>query len=73
MCQQNSIEALHYLQHDLSELVDHSNEAESSEFRNLTSNLFNATGTDRSQLALKVLEYFPENVKEPLENLIDLI
>ncbi|KAJ2999772.1 Muskelin 1, intracellular mediator containing kelch motif [Globomyces sp. JEL0801] len=79
--------ALQYLQTSISQVVDHSDEAESKEFRELTLHLFSWNPRtnndlmvekknaypDRSKLYDVLLTYFPENMREPKANLIDLV
>ncbi|CAB4386012.1 hypothetical protein RhiirA5_492663 [Rhizophagus irregularis] len=76
----DSIKALKYLQIQLSQVVDHSNKDESLEFRGLSASLFNKnkdeahdTFQERTELFEKLLEFFPDEMKQPKENLIDLI
>ncbi|CAG8465178.1 12907_t:CDS:10 [Acaulospora colombiana] len=75
----DSIKALKYLQNQLSQVVDHTSEAESEEFRGLTSNLFYNIKDNvdlfevRTELFEKLLEFFPEEMKQPKGNLIDLV
>ncbi|CAG8499389.1 16163_t:CDS:10 [Acaulospora morrowiae] len=74
----DSIKALKYLQNQLSQVVDHTSETESEEFRGLTSNLFYNIKNDidlfdvRTELFEKLLEFFPDEMKQPKGNLIDL-
>ncbi|KAI8900611.1 Muskelin N-terminus-domain-containing protein [Globomyces pollinis-pini] len=79
--------ALQYLQTSISQVVDHSDEVESKEFRELTLHLFSWNPRtnndlmvekknaypDRSKLYDVLLTYFPENMREPKANLIDLV
>ncbi|CAJ0832633.1 16336_t:CDS:10 [Entrophospora sp. SA101] len=76
----NSIAALKYLQVQLGQLVDQENESERVEFQALTSGLFNIkrdeiynSFNDRMELYEILLEYFPDNMKQPKQNLIELI
>jgi len=76
----DSIRALKYLQVQLAQVVEHSNKDESLEFRGLSASLFNKnkdethdTFQERTELFEKLLEFFPEEMKQPKENLIDLI
>ncbi|CAG8433639.1 10927_t:CDS:10 [Diversispora eburnea] len=65
----------------LSQVVDHSNESESKKFQSLTSNLFHKAVpgepidlfNSRTELFEKLLEYFPEEMKQPKGNLLDLV
>jgi len=91
------LQALKYLQNNVSEVVNHNDENESKEFRELTKFLFNNKketnpnenpkintiqekddmSTDvyqeRTELYEFLLKYFPNSMKEPLENLVDLV
>jgi len=91
----NYLEALKYLQNNVSEVVNHNNESESKEFRELTQFLFdiqkssdsnnknenilgkgdipNNVYKERTELYEYLLNYFPTSMKEPLENLVDLV
>ncbi|KAI3652008.1 hypothetical protein MP228_003311 [Amoeboaphelidium protococcarum] len=75
----DSMQALRYLQSELSAVVDHSNSEQSVEFRNLASSLLNAPSTQaelfkqRTALYEEILKYFPERMKQPKRNLTDLI
>ncbi|CAG8469113.1 3784_t:CDS:10 [Funneliformis caledonium] len=74
----DSIKALKYLQVQLAQVVDHTNEKESSEFYGLSTSLIlgdetNDTFNERTKLYEKLLEFFPEEMKQPKGNLIDLI
>ncbi|KAG2171936.1 hypothetical protein INT43_001412 [Umbelopsis isabellina] len=87
LCQKDledsGIEALQYLQNDLSQVVDHSNPTESAEFRQLSSKLVMGVNqgkaksynfqSARSELFEKLLQYFPDNMKQPDGSLIDAI
>jgi hypothetical protein len=83
MCWDNLIvEALHYLQNDIFQVVDHINLMESDQFRSLATLLFNTTlPTDiiqqklhsRTHLFEGLLEFFPKNCKEPVANIADMI
>ncbi|CAG8451778.1 448_t:CDS:10 [Paraglomus occultum] len=75
-----SVDALKFLQTQLAEVVDHSNETESAEFRSLTTDLVYRnrgkrpdTFQSRTELYETLLEYFPEIMKQPKGNLIDLV
>lgn len=83
---QDPISALHYLQTELAELVDHSDPDETREFQLLASNLFkekhklpeDSLSVDedyenRSQLFEQLSEYFPDHMTQPKGNLVDLI
>jgi len=93
------LKALKFLQNNVSEVVNHNDENESKEFRELTQYLFNiqknsADSTnikienkikqenndipnniykERTELYEFLLKYFPSSMKEPLENLVDLV
>ncbi|RHZ78628.1 hypothetical protein Glove_158g98 [Diversispora epigaea] len=78
----DTIKALLYLQIQLYQVVDHSNQSESEEFRSLTPNLFHKAEVSdeplnlfnaRTELFEKLLEYFPEEMKQPKGNLLDLV
>ncbi|ORX89838.1 hypothetical protein K493DRAFT_64679 [Basidiobolus meristosporus CBS 931.73] len=84
MCKSGpSIDALNYLQHQVSEVVNHHDTEESAEFRTLTTSLFgqeepgevdkDATHQERTELYETLLEYFPEEMKQPKGNLVDLV
>ncbi|ORY63700.1 hypothetical protein LY90DRAFT_230776 [Neocallimastix californiae] len=92
------LQALKFLQNNVSEVVNNSDENESKEFRELTQFLFNIQKTtnssnikidkkipqntnaipnkiykERTELYEFLLKYFPSSMKEPLENLVDLV
>jgi len=88
------LQALKYLQSNVSEVVNHNDENESKEFRELTQYLFNIQKNNipskteniqgkndipsdiykqRTDLYEFLLKYFPSSMKEPLENLVDLV
>jgi hypothetical protein len=83
MCMRGeSMEALQFLKQELGTCVNHQDEVESLEFRNLTSYLFDKTTSTasaesihamRSALYEQLLEFFPESMKQPKSNLLDLI
>ncbi|CAG8724349.1 22373_t:CDS:10, partial [Dentiscutata erythropus] len=81
MCYEgDTVKALKYLQVQLSQVVDHSIEAESAEFRELTSYLFHniedktpSSFNLRTELFENLLEFFPDTMKQPKDNLIDLV
>jgi len=91
------LQALKFLQNNVSEVVNHNDENESKEFRELTQYLFNIQKIndsnnmkndnkiqgkndipsdiyqERTKLYEFLLKYFPNSMKEPLENLVDLV
>ncbi|KAF8793796.1 Muskelin like protein [Argiope bruennichi] len=80
------VAALHYLQTELANTVDHSNHQETKEFQLLAFNLFSEkekevkdelsvdeTFKRRSQLFDQLTEFFPDDMTQPKNNLIDLI
>ncbi|CAO3664670.1 unnamed protein product [Umbelopsis ramanniana] len=76
----NGLPALQYLQNELSQVVDHKNPKESTEFRQLSTNLVmgmanGKSKTDfanaRNRLYEHLLSYFPKHMKQPDESLID--
>jgi len=90
----NYLQALKYLQNNVSEVVNHNDENESKEFRELTQFLFDSQKSpdsnkidniqgkndipdniykERTELYEFLLKYFPTSMKEPLENLVDLV
>ncbi|KAK9765181.1 hypothetical protein K7432_006694 [Basidiobolus ranarum] len=99
MCKSGpSISALDYLQHQVSEVVNHFDSEESTEFRTLTTSLFGQEEVDevdkdevierdetnevnegderhqeRTELYETLLEYFPDEMKQPKGNLVDLV
>ena len=81
MCQDrnNSIHALKYLQVNIGRLINHEDEKESAEFRDLSTALFGSDteSTDffkmRTELYESLLEYFPESMKQPKGNIIDCL
>ncbi|KAL5034044.1 hypothetical protein RTP6_001923 [Batrachochytrium dendrobatidis] len=103
MCQApgyNPLTALQYLQSQVSQFVNHTDEEESKSFRDISSCLFrwspacrgstatNADGESSSNISLpqvnesylirtqiyeSLLEYFPDYMREPKENLVDLV
>ncbi|CAG8466882.1 18677_t:CDS:10, partial [Racocetra persica] len=81
MCYEgDTVKALKYLQVQLGQVVNHSIEAESAEFRELTSYLFHKIGdktpgsfNSRTELFENLLEFFPDTMKQPKDNLIDLV
>lgn len=95
----NPLTALSYLQSHVAETVDHNDEAESRDFRELAGHLFawkansetlsprsipgaESSGntlliidlfSGRTELYESLLEYFPQSMREPKNNLIDLV
>ena len=76
----NPIDALQFLQTDLSSVVDHSNQQEIEEFRSLTFNLFGGIESDnvqlfeaRTEVYESLIGFFPEHMKQPKKNLVDLV
>lgn len=79
------IAGMTYLQEKLAEIVDHSNDDERKEFQLLSENLFKTSNenlsegsqsdTFKARLALfdSLVEFFPESMTQPRENLMDLI
>ncbi|KAJ3316887.1 Muskelin 1, intracellular mediator containing kelch motif [Boothiomyces sp. JEL0866] len=80
-CLQGDIQAaLHFLQTKVSQYVNHFDPEESKQFQMLAMNLFswNANKTDdlftgRIGLYQDLLRYFPDSMREPHANLVDLV
>lgn len=77
---EDSIVALRFLQVQLGSVVDHDDPIESAEFRGLTTRLFNKgigsttnTFQDRTELYEHLLQFFPEGMKQPKANLVDMV
>jgi hypothetical protein len=83
MCWDNrKLEALHYLQNDISQIVNHEIALESDEFRSLATILFEIGSQQdivqlrhqsRASLFEELLKFFPINCKEPVANIVDMI
>ncbi|XP_054707459.1 muskelin-like isoform X2 [Uloborus diversus] len=82
----DQIEALHYLQTELASTIDHKNSDETKEFQLLACNLFkekesevkdelsvDETYNHRSQLFDQLIDFFPDHMTQPKDNLLDLI
>ncbi|KAI0218378.1 Muskelin [Lamellibrachia satsuma] len=82
------VAALHYLQADLAETVDHSDPEETKEFQLLASTLFKEASQEldafvdpdvnehfvgRTRLFDTLVSFFPEAMSQPKNNLIDLV
>ena len=77
------MDALKFLKTDLAETVDHQNAAESASFRRLTANLFEAPNaastmqmdsfTLRTELYEQLIKFFPDEMKQPKGNLVDML
>ncbi|OZJ05515.1 hypothetical protein BZG36_01880 [Bifiguratus adelaidae] len=85
MCQEGADQsvALHFLQSSLLSVVNHQNQAESAAFRRLAMRLVNQgelneddkapSFQSRTQLFEKLLDFFPDDMREPRSNLIDIV
>ena len=61
-----------------SQVVDHTNPEEELQFHDLVSSVFNSTSTQdthtlRSELFDTLMEYFPDRMSQPKENLTDYV
>ena len=75
-----SVEALKYLQTEVSAAVNHADQAESLAFRSLASAVFQQKTLTpeevferRSAVFSRLLEFFPDSLREPRTSLVDLV
>eukprot|EP00761_Pharyngomonas_kirbyi_P001116 gb/GECH01001117.1/.p1 GENE.gb/GECH01001117.1/~~gb/GECH01001117.1/.p1 ORF type:complete len:811 (+),score=134.38 gb/GECH01001117.1/:1-2433(+) len=76
----DSTTAMRYLQKEISEVVDHSNAQQSTEFRALSSILFQKSNnriedlfSQRTSLFEDIIHFFPKYMQQPTVNLDDLV
>jgi hypothetical protein len=72
------VQALAYLQTSVSTLVDHHDEEESAEFRQLASSLFSSSSPQRGQPTRQAVfdqlsSYFPEHMAQPRDSVLDMV